>query len=111
MKTGIERIAEERQRQIEKEGWTPEHDDDHELGELALAAACYAAQDEHLLVSGRRLVLEERFDKSVEYTDPWPWDEESDKRGKHDRIRQLEIAGALIAAEIDRIQRKQEIPQ
>lgn len=27
MKTGIELIAEERQRQIEVEGWTPEYDD------------------------------------------------------------------------------------
>ena len=39
---GIESIAAERQRQIEKEGWTSEHDDCHHDGSLADAAACYA---------------------------------------------------------------------
>lgn len=37
MKTGIELIAEERQRQIEKECWTPEHDD--QLAEVFLPYA------------------------------------------------------------------------
>lgn len=37
MSTGIEAIAAERQRQIEKEGWTPEHDDTHGAGEMAEA--------------------------------------------------------------------------
>jgi hypothetical protein len=39
------------------------------------------------------------------FADPCPesWAPEYDKRGKHDRLRRLEIAGALIAAEIDRI--------
>ncbi|WP_373400076.1 hypothetical protein V8V91_10940 [Algoriphagus halophilus] len=45
MKTGIELIAEERQRQIEKEGWTSEHDAKHKNGELAHAAATYAMTD------------------------------------------------------------------
>ena len=40
--SGIERIAAERQRQIEQEGWTAEHDDGHVNGELAMAAALYA---------------------------------------------------------------------
>ncbi len=39
MKKGIEIIAEERQRQIVVEGWTPQHDDNHENGELAVVAA------------------------------------------------------------------------
>lgn len=39
------------------------------------------------------------------YFNPWPWPTEWDKRGKHSRHRQLEIAGALIAAEIDRLRR------
>lgn len=34
---------------------------------------------------------------------PWPWSDAWDKRKKHDRIRQLSIAGALIAAEINRL--------
>lgn len=40
--SGIEAIASERQRQIEQEGWTTEHDDTHADGEMARAAACYA---------------------------------------------------------------------
>lgn len=35
-------IGAERARQIASEGWTAEHDDKHEHGELALAAAAYA---------------------------------------------------------------------
>lgn len=42
--TGIELIAEERRRQIEQEGYTPEHDDAQRDGELAHAAACYAVE-------------------------------------------------------------------
>lgn len=38
--TGIELIAKERQRQIEQEGWTAEHDSQHTAGEL-LQCACY----------------------------------------------------------------------
>lgn len=38
MKTGIDLITEERERQIREEGWTPEHDDGHRSGELNDAA-------------------------------------------------------------------------
>lgn len=41
MKTGIELIAEERQRQIEKEGFTPEHDKQWKDGELCRAAVSF----------------------------------------------------------------------
>jgi hypothetical protein len=44
MATGIELIAAERKRQIEAKGWTYEHDDAHEEGELIAAAVCYAAE-------------------------------------------------------------------
>ncbi len=36
-------VLAERQRQVEKEGWTPGHDDEHTDGSLAFAAACYTA--------------------------------------------------------------------
>ena len=39
----IEDITAERKRQIEVEGWSSEHDDVHTGGEMALAAAAYAA--------------------------------------------------------------------
>ena len=108
--TGVELIAAERERQIAKEGWTAEHDAEHERGEMALAAACYAAP---VPIHAKMLVRDPRCNcRSVDecrhpdlerWMDPWPWDEEWDKRKQHDRLRQLTIAGALIAAELDRL--------
>lgn len=83
---GITLIANERKRQIEIEGWTPEHDDTHLRGEMALAAARYAVVDQ----------------PSVEATlaRVWPWS--SDWWKPKGQVRNLIKAGALIAAEIDR---------
>lgn len=36
-------VLAERQRQIAAEGWSHEHDDRHDIGELASAGACYAS--------------------------------------------------------------------
>lgn len=85
-------IAAERSRQIEEEGWSPEHDDEHLEGELGLAAMAYiAASDRYNDLAG------ERF-----YPSNWKpgWWKPSE-----DRIRNLVKAGALIAAEIDRLKR------
>lgn len=87
---GVELIAAERNRQIEAEGWTPEHDDEHTRGEMVDAAACYCFPG-----------LKDQF---------WPsgWDASWFKPGPASAsgtIRNLVKAGALIAAEIDRIQR------
>src|ERR1035437_10469018 len=41
-KTGLELIADERARQITEEGFTTEHDKQHDNGQLAAAAASYA---------------------------------------------------------------------
>jgi hypothetical protein len=90
---GIELIAAERRRQVEAEGWTPEHDDEHGRGELARAAACYA------LPHGLRPIRRPPAD--------WPWDDEWWKPTSKDRLRELVKAGALIAAEIDRLLRAQ----
>ncbi len=117
---GIELIAAERERQVSQEGWTPEHDDSHEHNELAIAAVCYASPEplraERIErdygdrdCGCRECDCPHRRMFPVEtkvWADPWPWDAEWDKRDKHDRIRRLAIAGALIAAEIDRLQRK-----
>lgn len=102
--TGIERIAVERRRQVEQEGWTPEHDDNHEKGALGMAAACYAAPFRIFLLSGFSAEVEGNRVEMVH--DAWPWEAAWDKRRKHSRLRQLEIAGALIAAEIDRLLRE-----
>lgn len=93
-------ITKERGRQIAEEGWDEEHDDEHDQGQLAWAAVCYAAPD--------HVYKEARF--AVSKIDPWPWDDEWDKRPAVGcttpyRVRALVKAGALIAAEIDRLLR------
>lgn len=112
MKTGVELIADERKRQIEEEGWTPEHDDEHTANQLSMAGALYAAPEP--LYAMRQYGAER-----IMFKDPWPWDKQWDKRQKksrcllvpahqltkEERIRNLSKAGALIAAEIDRLQR------
>jgi len=83
--SGAEFILNERRRQIREEGWTPEHDDCHREDELTAAAACY-------LYAGSRLPKPLRH--------PWPW---PTGFKPSDRVRNLVKAGALIAAEIDRL--------
>ena len=96
--TGAEMIVAERKRQIEAEGWDAEHDDEYLEGQLVDAAICYATNtDAH---DG-----EVRTQIGAHYP-YWPWSDAWDKRNKHGQLRSLAIAGALIAAEIDRLQRK-----
>lgn len=79
--TGVELIARERQEQIEKHGWTAEHDDAHGSGELAEAAS---------------VILRSSWDS-------WPFEAHwADKIASKPYVERLTIAGALIAAEIDR---------
>ncbi len=93
--TGISAISLERQRQFDEEGWTPEHDDEHTSGEMATAAACYLAHGQAINQGG---VIH------PEIMNLWPW-ESSWWKPSDDPIRNLEKAGALIAAEIDRLTR------
>lgn len=87
MKSGIELITDERNRQVAKEGYSAEHDEAHDDNELVDAAGAYACAD----------------DETEPVPFDWPWDHEAWKPS--DRIRNLVKAGALIAAEIDRLQR------
>ena len=104
MKKGIELITEERQRQIEKEGWTAEHDAEHKGGEIALAAVCYATPSEFLTFRPVSMVDDPSDFKTPEL---WPWSNNWFKPAPDNkiesRIRELQKAGALIAAEIDRL--------
>jgi len=95
MKEGWLLIAEERKRQREEECFGHEHDDtEHPYGQLAGAAACYAWMHANYLGSWAwRLVMA-----------CWPWETEWWK--PKDPIRDLVRAGALLAAEIDRLQRR-----
>lgn len=99
-KSGIELIAEERQRQIEKEGWTSNHDSQHDVDTLAIAASCYA------LPFYLRETDKNKVPKNWPFADNW-WKPENKYPSEafSDRIRELQKAGALIAAEIDKLQR------
>lgn len=92
--TGVDMIAAERNRQITQEGWTAEHDDGHKHGEMAVAADAYifAALANVTKVKVMKTIL-------------WPWKDEDWKPSHTDPVRNLVKAGALIAAEIDRLQR------
>lgn len=94
--TVIEEIVAERRRQIEVEGWMPEHDDEHGNFALGAAAACYAI---------KASVPGYDFRYGVGYPPPyWPgwatkWWKPTDRR------RDLIKAAALIVAEIERLDR------
>lgn len=105
MTNGIEIIAAERQRQIDVEGWSSAHDDGHADGSLALVAALYATPIP--LYSVEVIKDDEGRELFFGFDDPWPsdWGVAVDKRLVHDRLRKLAIAGALIAADIDRLLR------
>jgi hypothetical protein len=92
LSAAITNIITERQRQQTAEGWTPEHDDQHVNFEMAIAGGLYAiaAVDSH---------------PQLHNTAPsmWPWDREWWK--PTNPRRDLVKAAALIAAEIERIDR------
>jgi hypothetical protein len=89
---GAALIARERARQITEEGFDAAHDSTMHGNELAWAAFCYlerAAQD--------RLP---QADPSVPHVWPLP---RTQWRPKQSRVRNLVVAAALIAAELDRL--------
>lgn len=84
-------VLAERQRQISAEGWTPESDDRYAEGDMSDAAGCYA--------------LHAFFAEAPTSSPPawWPWAAHWWKPSTPRR--DLEKAGALILAEIERIDR------
>ena len=95
--TGLEIIAAERTRQIEVEGYTTEHDSRHIDDSLAFAAACYAIPQR-----GRNIFAGQGGLSNV-FRVLWQWEFIWWKPSPDDRIKELAKAGALIAAEIDRL--------
>ncbi len=83
-------VLNERRRQISDEGWTAAHDDEHRAGDLAIAASCYALFSESRPIAGSP-------------PESWPWAAEwwKPKGARAGLVR----AGALILAEIDRLDR------
>ncbi|WP_193391785.1 hypothetical protein [Trabulsiella odontotermitis] len=80
-------VLAERQRQILSEGWTPEHDDEHGRGEMAMAAVCYINETGTVNRNGGK---------------PWGWPWDASWWKPNTRRRNLVKAGALILAEIER---------
>jgi len=99
---GAELIAAERTRQIADEGWTPQHDDEHVDCQLGLAARAY------IHVARCQVTLYVNVEEFHLIPNDWPvdWLRETFK-SSDDPVRNLVKAGALIAAEIDRLQRLQ----
>lgn len=98
---GAALIAAEREAQKALKGWTPEHDDQHGDGQLARAALGY---------TDAGLIAELRGDASevlrlAARVQGWGWPRGWTWRPSDDPVRNLVKAGALIAAEIDRLLR------
>ena len=96
MTEAIKLIAEERRSQIEKHRYTAEHDDRYPCGDLAVQAAALAVQGTDAWVVDEQARVGE-----------YPGGQQCDtwgllKRYKGNRLRALTVAGALIAAELDR---------
>ncbi|HFH3261160.1 hypothetical protein [Pseudomonas aeruginosa] len=87
-------VQAERRRQVEAEGWTPEHDDEHSHGQMARAAACYALAGSSAPNDGTAALL---------VSLAWPWDEQWWKPTS--ARRDLVKACALALAEIERLDR------
>ncbi len=102
----IMEISRERERQIGEEGRSLEHDDKHTRGQMAKAAACYAYIAG---VTSRARAIDdferERYGGSgvivIRRAWPWSWKWWKPKDRRIDLIR----AGALIVAEIERLDR------
>lgn len=93
MKTGIELIAQERKEQVEKHLWTTDHDNlEHSHGELIVAAMAVAYAPEPF----------EADISDITSVPAWAYEIIEKKKGKP-FIERLAVAGALIAAEIDRL--------
>jgi hypothetical protein len=94
-------VVRERRRQIGVEGWTPEHDDGHDAGSLAAAGSAYA------IAAADKLHPYSQGDADFyrQPPDAWPWHFKWWK--PKDPRTALVKAGALILAEIERIDRAQ----
>lgn len=102
-------VLAERRRQIEAEGWTPGHDDEHSSGQLAYAASVYALCAAS--PDADRAVMDEYGSYvSVPFRirNKWPFDGSWLK--PTNRRRDLVKAGAFILAEIERLDRLPSAP-
>lgn len=102
-------VLAERVKQIIQHGYPKSHDDHHENGELAMAAALYASPVDNLC-------MVETDNEELITKDPWPFwiaslgtphsDRHGDNRATLTKRERLVVAGALILAEIERLDRQ-----
>lgn len=98
-------VMNERDRQHNEEGWTPEHDDKYVAGELVAAATCYAvvvAHTRHHVLRGK-INADPILYQTLSPPELWPFDRMWWK--PKDERRDLVRAAALLLAEIERIDR------
>lgn len=87
-KTGHELIQKERQRQIEIEGYSADHDKLYKNDELFNAAACYSSAERCRAINQGKYY----------FPAGWPWARDAFKPTPDNVIRELEKAGALFMA-------------
>ena len=98
MKTGIQLINEERKEQIEKHGWSLDHDASYADGQLKQAALfCYQQA---------RIKLGRIPTETIQWPDGWIKHFEDKIRNKS-AIEQLTVCGAFWLAEYDRTDNKE----
>ena len=90
LSNAVQSVIAERQRHQSAEGWTPEHDDQYSKSQLLWASSCYVLNAIHPF---NRIPFD------------WPWTPEWWKptNPRRDMVK----AGALILAEIERIDRQE----
>lgn len=124
----IAAFASERKRQVEQEGWTLQHDDEHADGELSGAAACYAVFGTTYKVPERpskyaavdmargaasrgmetiREAMRIHAEQNPRPPSRWPWEDAAWKPSS--RKRNIEKAAALLAAEWERVDRAEKV--
>lgn len=101
LSSAMKDVLQERERQIDIEGWAPHHDDAHRDGQLAAAAACYAS---HASKGASAYVNDLASYQAEPAPALWPWD--ADWWKPTTPRRDLEKAGALTLAEMERIDRQ-----
>lgn len=97
---GVHLIQEERARQIVTEGYTAKHDTRHVRNQLSLAACAYAMPEDIKIFMGNTVHI--NIDRRALYPSDMKYAQF--KASPVDRVKELAKAGALIAADIDRIQ-------
>ena len=102
MKRGIELIAEERQRQIDVEGYSEQHDSQHKASELIYAAIAYVESAKvgvncaEMGNTNEHEIMMRKVEMGIHYPFGWDFKPSTD-------VCDLVKAGALIAAAIDRM--------